>query len=325
MLNIQQEIQAIVQEHDFLVLPSIGAFISEYSKPYFDNEGGVVLPEKTISFNHLIDRDVENKLFHIISRNKNISVDNVQSEYYSFLVKYRSEIVLNQKFTWEDLGTFCKNDKQELVFYPQKNQKYILEPAAIDKAEVLEHALEKIESDEPESKSEFIKRGRSNYAKALLYAIPLILISTTLAYTIFIKPSKNKSEKRNLVEEIDSLSNVQEAILEEPQTSETPKREARVETKSNENKANREEEGNKEDNSNQTSGKNHIVGIGIFKVKDNVDNLAAYLAENGIPAKVRKSGNRYRLFVTASSPEQANEFVQKIEQLTGEKAVYENN
>jgi cell division septation protein DedD len=320
MLNIQQEIQALVHEHDFLVLPSIGAFISEYSKPYFDNEGSIVLPEKTISFNHLIDRDVENKLFHIISRNKNISVENVQSEYYSFLVKFRSEIVLNQKFTWEDLGTFYKNDKQELVFYPQKKPKYIPEPAAIEKTEVLQHAVEKIHTDEPESKSEFIKRGRSNYVKALLYAIPLILISTTLAYTIFIKPSKNKSEKKNLVEEIDSLSNV-----EEPQTSETPKREARVETKSNENKSNRKEEDNKEDNSNKTSGKNHIVGIGIFKVKDNVDNLAAYLAENGIPAKVRKSGNRYRLFVTASSPEQANEFVQKIEQLTGEKAVYENN
>ena len=74
-----------------------------------------------------------------------------------------------------------------------------------------------------------------------------------------------------------------------------------------------------------SSRKSHIVGIGIFKVKENVDNLAAYLAENGIPARVRRSGGKYRLFVTASSEEQANEFVRKIEQLTGEKAVYENN
>ncbi|HLO43978.1 MAG TPA: SPOR domain-containing protein [Leadbetterella sp.] len=319
MLNIQQEIQSIIEERDFIVLPSIGAFLTEYTKPYFDKKGQIVLPEKKIVFNQLIDRDVENKLLHSIARNNNISVDSVQSEYYSFLVKFRAEIVLNQRFKWEQLGTFHKNEKQELVFFPEKKIAKPESQIAFEENETLYFSDIKEDIASETAETSYPQKKKS-YLKSLLYAIPLVLITTTLAYTIFIKPSKNRSEKKNLVEEIDSLAEVQETVLSEPSESIQEKKEEKK-TK----KEDRKENESSSDASEERRGENHIVGIGIFKVKDNVDNLAAYLAENGIPAKVRRSGNKYRLFVTASSPEQANEFVQKIEQLTGEKAVYENN
>ena len=72
MFNIQREIVNIVLEQDFVVLPGIGAFLTEYSKPFFDKDGEIVLPEKKIAFNHLIDRDLDNKLLGLISLKVNL-------------------------------------------------------------------------------------------------------------------------------------------------------------------------------------------------------------------------------------------------------------
>ena len=326
MFNIQQEIVNIVLEQDFVVLPGIGAFLTEYSKPYFDKNGEIVLPEKKIEFNHLIDRDVDDKLLGLISLKVNLPKELLKTDYNEFLNKFRSSIVLQQKYEIENLGLFFKNENHELVFYPEKSnqsQKVVsnkseevfvksVKPISIKPVEFFE-----IDNEEPEIALN-PKRTKS-YFKVLLYLIPVFLITTTLAYTIFIKPLKNKSEKKNMVEEIDSLADLQNEVLNDSnlQVEDVEKR--------NSDTKNERKDTIKNQSSRDSSSKSHIVGIGIFKVKENVDKLAAYLAENGIPARVRKSGDRYKLFVTANSEEQANDFVQKIEQLTGEKAVYENN
>jgi CCDC81-like prokaryotic HU domain 1/SPOR domain len=327
MLNIQREIENIVFEQDFVVLPGIGAFLTEYTKPYFDKKGDIVLPEKKIEFNQLIDRDLDEKLFHLISKNTHLPKELIASEYNDFINKFRSSVVLNHKYEWESLGIFFKNDNQELVFYPEskalgsfKNNEAPEKPilaAKIPESNELHTALEQ-EIEEIDEELESPHKKPRAYFKILLYAIPLFLITSTLAYTIFIKPLKNESEKKNMVEEIDSLTDLQKEVLDDSSLKKEEKKEE------SQKKAERNTSDN-DDTLSLPSTKEHIVGIGIFKVKENVDNLAAYLAENGIPARVRRYGKSYKLFVTANSEEQANEFVQKIEQLTGEKAVYENN
>ncbi len=327
MFNIQQEIVNIVLEQDFVVLPGIGAFLTEYSKPYFDKKGEIVLPEKKIEFNNLIDRDLDNKLLSLISIKVNLPKELLKTDYNEFLNKFRSSIVLHQKYEIENLGLFFKNENHELVFYPEKNtppsQKALQnKPEEVFIKEIKPISVKSItvfEDDEIESEVESNPKKTKSYFKVFLYLVPVFLITTTLAYTIFIKPLKNKSEKKNMVEEIDSLAGLQNEVLNDSnlQVDDVEKRNS---DSKNESKATV-----KNKSSRDSSSKSHIVGIGIFKVKENVDNLAAYLAENGIPARVRKYGDKYKLFVTANSEEQANDFVQKIEQLTGEKAVYENN
>ncbi len=327
MFNIQQEIVNIVQEQDFVVLPGIGAFLTVYSKPYFDKEGEIVPPEKKIEFNHLIDRDLDNKLLGLLSLKVNLPKELLKTDYNEFLKKFRSSIVLHQKYEIENLGLFFKNENHELEFYPQKSITRINKeqnkpeevffdgekPSSVKSTIILE------DDDDFESEVVTSPKRTKSYLKVLLYLFPLFLITTTLAYTIFIKPLKNKSEKKNMVEEIDSLSVLQNEVLNDS-NSKIDDLEKRNSEKVFDSKTSIKAQSTGDSSSNR-----HIVGIGIFKVKENVDNLAAYLAENGIPARVRKSGNRYKLFVTANSKEQANDFVQKIEQLTGEKAVYENN
>jgi CCDC81-like prokaryotic HU domain 1/SPOR domain len=326
MFNIQQEIVNIVLEQDFVVLPGIGAFLTEYSKPYFDKNGEIVLTEKKIEFNHFIDKDVDHKLLSLISLKVNLPKELLKTDYNEFLNKFRSSIVLQQKYEIENLGLFFKNENHELEFYQEKNK----QSQKVDSTKSEEvfiktvkpisaKPVEVLENEDEDSAVETNQKKTKNYFKVLLYLVPIFLITTTLAYTIFITPLKNKSEKKNMVEEIDSLSDLQNEVLNDSnlQVDDVEKRNS--DTK-NERKATIKNESTRD-----SSDKSHIVGIGIFKVKENVDKLAAYLAENGIPARVRKYGDKYKLFVTANSEEQANDFVQKIEQLTGEKAVYENN
>jgi hypothetical protein len=321
MFNIQREIVNIVLEQDFVVLPGIGAFLTEYSKPFFDKDGEIVLPEKKIAFNHLIDRDLDNKLLGLISLKVNLPKELLKTDYNEFLNKFRSDIVLYQKFEIENLGLFFKNENHELEFYQEKSK----QSQKVDSTKSEEVSIKAIKpiSAKPvevlENEDSANPTRTKSYLKVLLYLVPVFLITSTLAYTIFIKPLKNKSEKKNMVEEIDSLTELQSEVFNDSNI-QVDKVEKRNSENNSERKASIKNQSPRDSSSNS-----HIVGIGIFKVKENVDNLAAYLAENGIPARVRKSGDRYKLFVMANSEEQAIEFVRKIEQLTGEKAVYENN
>lgn len=326
MFNIQQEIVNIVLEQDFIVLPGIGAFLTEYSKPYFDKDGEIVLPEKKIEFNPLIDRDLDNKLLSLLSLKVNLPKELLKTEYNEFLNKFRSSIILKQKYEIENLGLFFRNENHELEFYPEKSNlsqnKEQKEPEEVFIRSIKPSAVKPItvfEEEVLEIDVEANPKRTKSYFKVLLYLFPVFLITTTLAYTIFIKPLKNKSEKKNMIEEIDSLTELQSEVLNDSifQVNNIEKPNS---DKSSEHKA-----PIKNQSPSDSSSNSHIVGIGIFKVKENVDKLAAYLAENGIPARVRKSGDRYKLFVMATSEEQAIDFVRKIEQLTGEKAVYENN
>ncbi|MCP9765009.1 HU domain-containing protein [Lacihabitans soyangensis] len=328
MHSIQHDIHHFIQEQDFLVLPGIGSFLADYSKPYFDKTGEIILPTRSLVFNHLIDRDVDDKLFGLLSKNLNLPIELVKSNYYKFLNHFRSSLVLNNKFEWESLGTFYKNENQEIVFYPERRPENLVEVVENPKA-VVSNLVEKefnnsyVKEEFEAEPKEFLSSKPKNYLKLLLYLVPLFIITSTLAYTIFIKPLNKKSEKKNMVEEIDSLSNLQKEILSD---SDVALEDERVISKKDNERTETKKKSERSENDRQDSSrKSHIVGIGIFKVKENVDNLAAYLAENGIPARVRRFGGKYKLFVTASSEEQADEFVKKIEQLTGEKAVYENN
>jgi cell division protein FtsN len=125
-----------------------------------------------------------------------------------------------------------------------------------------------------------------------------------------------------MVKDIDSLATMQKILYSNSNPS---LEENELSSKQDFNRNEKNNNSKRKEEIRDSARKSHIVGIGVFKVKENVDNLTEYLAENGIPAKVRRAGGKYKLFVTASSEEQANEFVKKIEQLTGEKAVYENN
>ena len=334
MFSIQNEIEKIIQDQDFIVLPGIGGFISEYSKPYFDTNGEIVLPQKKITFNSLIDKDIDQKLFQILHKDLRIPTEFISSEYNSFLNSFRSEIVLNKKFNWERLGLFYKSPSGEIDFYPEQLNEIPTSgnnPPIFENIEETDNIVENPLSEEIEN--EFEQAKKWNIQKKLLYLIPIFLLSSGLAYTIFYKPSQNKLVKKSMVEEIDSLSMAVDNLNKEntiTENNEIGKKEPNIEGKEKDNSKNETQtsassSSKKIEEPENKSGKQHIVSIGVFKNKENADNLASYLAENGFPVRVRTKNGKIKMYIVANSETQALEFVSKLEQLTGEKPVYDYN
>lgn len=318
MFTIQKEIEQIINNQDFIVLPNIGAFISEYSKPYFDASGEIVLPVKQLEFNDLIDKDLDEKLFVLIHQNSKLPIELIKTDYTDFIKKFRSEIVLNKKYIWDGIGIFYRNEDNKIVFFPENisQNTEILVQAEKPKNIITKEERVSFHEVEEQEHLEIVEKKR-NFSKLFLYLIPLFLLSSALAYSIFIKPSEKKSEKKNMVEEIDSLSNLQNKILNDSSLS------IKKGEDSNEKKLEKQSN-NKKEGKIETKN-SFVVSIGVFSKKENVDNLASFLAENGFPARVRPLGKKYKVYVIANSEAQALEYVEKIEQLTEVKPVYENN
>ncbi|MCP9768198.1 SPOR domain-containing protein [Lacihabitans sp. LS3-19] len=318
MFNIQKEIEQVIQNQDFIVLPNIGAFISEYSKPYFDGNQEIVLPIKKLEFNEVIDKDLDGKLIELIRQNSKLPEDLIKSEYTDFLKKFRAEIVLNKKFNWDGIGIFYRDEENKIVFFPETIEQKIEIGKLTEEPKKLFQIQERVSFHDIEEQEELeIFEKKRTYSKIFLYLIPLFLLSSILAYSIFIKPSQKKSEKKNMVEEIDSLANLQVKVLND--TSLSSQKLVISQEKKNEKLIEDKKTQKIKDN------KSYVVSIGVFSKKENVDNLASYLAENGFPARVRPLGKKYKVYVVASSEAQALEYVDKIEQLTELKPVYENN
>ncbi len=338
MLNLKKEIGEIINEHDFIVLPGIGAFISDYTLPYFDLNNNIVESIKTIKFNSILSKDVDNKLINLLSIKKGVPINILNIDYQEFKKYLFLEIEEHNKYSWKNVGIFFKNSDGNLDFYKEKDEGNNSEfNLIISEIETYEKIQEKSNSDsifkKSESNYELLKTKieidnnrivHLNFKKIILYALPIVMLFSGLLYIVFLKKDEPRIIKKGVFAGIDSedtitdLSFIKEPIKKAEETFENKEKNESSKKKSIENSE-------IEDSSqiNFEKSENIIISIGIFINKENVDNLTSYLAENGIPVKFRKEKKYYRVFLNANSRAQAIEFSDKIEQLTGEKPVFE--
>ena len=248
------------------------------------------------------------------------------------------EIEEHNKYSWKNVGIFFKNSDGNLDFYKEKDEGNNSEfNLIISEIETYEKIQEKSNSDsifkKSESNYELLKTKieidnnrivHLNFKKIILYALPIVMLFSGLLYIVFLKKDEPRIIKKGVFAGIDSedtitdLSFIKEPIKKAEETFENKEKNESSKKKSIENSE-------IEDSSqiNFEKSENIIISIGIFINKENVDNLTSYLAENGIPVKFRKEKKYYRVFLNANSRAQAIEFSDKIEQLTGEKPVFE--
>jgi hypothetical protein len=310
LLNLKTEIITLILKEDFIILPGIGAFESKYSKPYFDENQELVLPKKTFEFINILNQDFDEKLFNKLNLNTSIPINLIKIEYNNFLTNFKKELKEFGKFEWENFGVFFRDQNQEISFLADTLiSKSTLVNLNDEKPEERFSLEPKLEIEEVEGDENRKVGNKLNLYHKLLYILPLVLLFSGLLYLIFFKKSENIVLKESPVLDVGNFENTIDKELENngPKDSKPKQKQ--------------------EENKNEQSSKLEVqksykkLSIGVFRVKENVDNLTTYLAENGIPVKVRKDKNLYTVFVVASSDAQAIEFSDKIEQLTGEKPV----
>ncbi len=338
MLNLKNEIGKIINEHDFIVLPGIGAFISEYTQPYFDLNNHIVESIKTLKFNSLLSKDVDNKLINLLSIKLGIPFNILHIDYQEFKNYLLLEIEDHNKYSWKNVGIFYKNTDGKLDFYREK-----IENTDSDLNLIISETQPKEIIQENSNTDSIIKNSDSNsellnvkmeneinkivpfnFKKKILYALPILMLFSGLLYIVFFKKDEPQLIKKGVftgIDQVDTITDIsfeKDPILKSEETTDIKDK-----NESSKNVLSKNSQVKDSSQIENEKSENILISIGIFMNKENVDNLTSYLAENGIPVKFRREKKYYRVFVNANSKAQAIEYSDKIEQLTGEKPVFE--
>jgi CCDC81-like prokaryotic HU domain 1 len=340
-LNIKQEIVKIIHEYDFIVVPGLGAFMGEYSKPYFNAIGDIIAGHRSIHFEPIIKKDIDNKLFNILVEKISIPQNYVLIEYSDFLEKLSFELKSTGKYDWEGLGSFFQHADGTIDYFADKSKHtsfqeisnhketvQIDEAAKVNETKVTFFEQENIKTepisddlDNHNSKAEFIKSMETTKPfKVLLYMVPFFLLLAGLSWAVFFKPNEKKDVKQSMMAEIDSLSKLQEDIEMEPvYKSDPPIQESTysIDRSEDVNKFQTEPKKSNKKDYEQIKDRAHgkIIPIGVFTSRETADNVVTKFAESGVPVRTKAYKGKFKVFVVSYSDTQTEEFKQKIQEL----------
>jgi len=321
-MNIQSEIRDYILSHDFVMLPGIGAFVAEYSKPYFDLNGNIVPAERKIRFNPLLRNDSDVEILQVFKDRMNISDGEVQQQYFAFLDTVNSQIAAFNRYYWEGLGILLREGPDQafqfLPFQPSADRPLTPEeentatPAPVYSRETAPVGQRREERRKSVSEEEFTpgdepeeeEGGGSNKAlKYLVFALPLALLTAALVYMVFFKPSlrENVKQKEGL-------------ILSEP---ELGGEEVTVDTLYIEPAAQPDE------TAGETPAEEHVIRVGIYKREKDAGKIVAFLATKGYAAKIRPHGPLFKVYLVADTEEQAMRYIKEVERLIDDTPIYE--
>jgi CCDC81-like prokaryotic HU domain 1 len=340
-LNIKQEIVKIINEYDFIVVPGLGAFLAEYSKPYFNAVGDIIAGNRTIHFEPIIKKDIDNKLFNLLVEKISIPQNYVLIEYSDFIEKLSHELKSTGKYDWEGLGSFFQHADGAIDYFGDKTKdtsfqemSSFKENPAITESKIVESKTSFFEeekskpepildsSDNHNSKEEFIKSMETTKPfKVLLYMVPFFLLLAGLSYAVFFKPNEKKDVKQSMMAEIDSLSKLQADIeMDSVYKSDPPIQESTYSidrSTEDSNKTSIEPTQNKKKDTGEIKDRAHgkIIPIGVFSSRETADNVVTKFAESGVPVRTKAYKGKFKVYVVSYSNAQTEEFNQKILEL----------
>ncbi|MCD8538525.1 MAG: hypothetical protein LRY55_01265 [Leadbetterella sp.] len=328
-MNIQSAIRDYIYSHDFVMLPGIGAFVAEYSKPYFDLNGEIVPSERKLRFNPHLRNDSDVEILQAFREKMNISDQEVQEQYFAFLDSVNSEIAAFNRYYWEDFGIILREGPDQafqfLPFQPSvseparhvssgdmtsgskdttpeetfvfKEREEVFEPVGIteDAPAPGTGGEEDGDEDEPEE-----RREGNKALKYLIFALPLGLLIAALGYMVFLKPSLRENVKEKTVLKETDFS-PEEVTVDTLYSEETPPLPPGEEPASEE----------------------HVVRIGIYKRSIDADKIAAFLATKGYTAQIRPYGPLFMVYLVAETEDQALRYIREVEPLINDTPIYE--
>lgn len=309
MMNIQSAIREYILSHDFVMLPGIGAFVAEYSKPYFDQNGEIVPAERTIRFNPLLRNDSDVDILNVFKEKMRISDTEVQEQYFAFLDTVNAQITAFNRYYWEDFGILLREGPdapfQFLPFTPSTSGEPVVqrkpvqeEPSpetVLPEPEITAPPVKTYREKDPVEEEEVPESGKA--ARYLIFALPLALLTAALIYMVFFKPSLRESVKEKAAPVFNDSDFEEGAVTVDTLYSEPAPQTVVAEE--------------------------HIVRIGIYKREKDAEKIVAFLSGKGYAPRVRPHGPLFKVYLVADTEEQARRYIKEVEQLIDDTPIYE--
>lgn len=350
MINFEKHLKEILYEYDFVVIPNFGAFIANFEVLESNGESH---PSKTFSFNRLLNIDENQKFFNYLVKVEKKPISEIQIQWNNYLLNLKNELNKNKRFEIEGLGSVIDSGNGDLSFkfldnlnfyerdsFESKDEfqasvmvneppeeeasKIVLEipeesaPLATEQLPVEDEipSLEK-ETENPPFEELYEEESRNEW-KFLIWLLPLLLI-LAMSYYFWQNRQAKKLDSPSIDStsfvldstQVDSLMDVtavDSAQISKDSTSEItePKPQETVESKPKP----------------KAIKYRYHVWAGLFQSKSNADKLKSKLRKGGLKAEIQMVKDMRRVYVPVQTESQAKTTVKKIEQLTGDKAVY---
>ncbi len=348
-MNIQSEIRDYILSHDFVMLPGIGAFVAEYSQPYFDKDGEIVPPERKIRFNPLLRNDSDVDILQVFREKMNISDAEVQEQYFAFLDTVNEQIATYNRYYWEDFGILLTEGPdavlQFLPFRPSVYDEPAITQSVQDSPLLIDPELAQGNGDVPAVSPEVPEAHTRSEENASPGEEREDIIAGKELYQEFVSDDLAEEEDPDSEDEPEEGGNkalkylvfalplalltaaLVYMVFFKPSLRENVKE--KVGPVLNEPDFGGEEVTvdtlymDPEPQITEPLPEEHVVRVGIYKRSKDADKIVAFLAEKGYEAKIRPHGPLFKVYLVADTEEQAIRYIKEVERLIDDTPIYE--
>lgn len=125
-MNIDIYLNTLLKEHDCVIIPHFGGFISNYQPAFVYSTTTTQFspPKKSILFNKNLNHDDGLLLNHICKEN-GLNYPEAKSQLYYAIDKIIKTLKSEKEYTFESIGTFIINTNNRLQFTPNLSENYL--------------------------------------------------------------------------------------------------------------------------------------------------------------------------------------------------------
>ena len=272
-MNLSKHLSELIKNHECVIIPEFGGFISNYRPARFDAARNIFIPpSKEVIFNSKINKN-DGLLINYLVESERVGYHQAQELVLSFVDRINGTLNNGEQVEMEHLGTFELDRSGAIVFHP--NQKFDL-IQAYGLTEIRIPTIFETKTTAPFISQRAVVRAINNKRDILKIAASIALLLTLSLFPV-------KTEKVNLNS---SVLNPLEFLMEEaPATIQKP------EIINQKNSDHIAETGN-------TTLAPYILIGGLFQHFDNATNFQNDLIKSGYQSEIIKQENGfYRVII----------------------------
>ncbi len=158
-MNINQAIQDLLYDHQCVILPEFGGFVSNYKAAFIHPKKQMVMPpSKHISFNVNLKNN-DGLLANFISQKEGISYEVAMDFVSSTIAEYEDELSTHKRLSLDGIGWISVNQEGALEFSPEETHNFLTEsfglhpvflPTLTELAGEQEQPAEEVVQEEPQ-------------------------------------------------------------------------------------------------------------------------------------------------------------------------------
>lgn len=184
MISVIDHIEYLTSEHDCVIIPGFGAFISQYSKSQMMKNGMIEVPQRNVVFNMSVNNN-DGLLANSIVRREGVSYDMANTLISDYLCSLRQQLKHEGEVPVGRLGFFSYQDEDVYEFTPFEsrcyaNEFYGLRPLNFTQLSELNRVDDDVYEERKSNIVPFVKRVTQIAASVMLLLCMAFMLSTPI-------------------------------------------------------------------------------------------------------------------------------------------------